>query len=139
MVKETRGILDAGLAEEYGRGFRGHFRPVQRFIDGTVYFKAISGQGETWLKMPIDLFNVSFLFTASNYVVLNFPQYLSIWNNMLPLAVGCWIVSVFTLGRIIDSKYKPIEAQANFSNERNPALKRIEDNILKIGKQLKNG
>ncbi len=135
--KKYKRCLDAGLEKEYSRGFRGGFAPIQKFFDGTIYFRNISSQGEAWLKLPLDLFNVSFLFTASNYVVLNFPQFLDIWNSVLPVAIVCWVISVFTLGRIIDKRYTPLKAQRNFDNARNPAMQRIEGSLAKIVKQLK--
>ncbi|MHC4604557.1 MAG: hypothetical protein ACYS6W_14650 [Planctomycetota bacterium] len=116
---------------------RGKHEFVSKAIEGTVYFRHIAGTGESWLKIPFDMANVSVVLSFSNFIALHYPDYSTLWVSLIPLAIVLWIASVFTLGRILDRKYKAINVAAKFGTDRNPALIAIKKGISRIEEQLK--
>lgn len=120
------------LRDLYDKGSLAGQPIVKPFMDGTISFRYFSAQGETWLKLPLDFFNVSFLLTFSNYIALHFPQYSTGLVTVLPVGFVVWVVSVFFLGKIIDKRYKPVQTQQKIGTDRSPEIQKISKGVQRL-------
>jgi len=82
-----------------------------------------------------NLINITGTLQVLNFIKLYFPEYAPTFLMLAPVAVVTYIVIGYTIGTILDKKFKMVNESKRWDNERDPAIREILERLRRIERQ----